>query len=101
MLVVSLPRSWYYVKNETSMPFLWLNTITFSNKDFVARLCPEAFLQALILRTEERLPLHESTEPLLEMSHALMQFSSESHDLPGGEYWRIWPGLFPFSLRKF
>ena len=27
------------------------------------------------------------------------QLSSGSHDLPGGEYWRIWPGLFPFSLR--
>ena len=27
--------------------------------------------------------------------------SSGSHDLTGGEYWRIWPGLFPFSLRKF
>lgn len=56
----------FYELNETSYAFLWLNSISFSNLDFVREACPEAARLALLLRAEERLPIREADHPLLE-----------------------------------
>ena len=56
----------YFATNETNYAFLWLNSITFANLDFVKEACPEAALLALLIRSEERLPMREAEPSLLD-----------------------------------
>ncbi|CAE7319659.1 unnamed protein product, partial [Symbiodinium microadriaticum] len=58
----------YYATNETTYAFLWLNSISYANLDFLREACPEAAFTALLLRAEERLPSREADLPLLELA---------------------------------
>ncbi|CAJ1370953.1 unnamed protein product [Effrenium voratum] len=62
-------QAWhYYATNETSYAFLWLNSISYANLDFLREACPAAAALALLLRAEERLPAREADLPLLELA---------------------------------
>eukprot|EP00435_Cladocopium_sp_Y103_P057122 s1761_g19.t1 len=64
-------QAWhYYSTNETTYAFLWLNSISYANLDFVREACPEAAQLALLLRAEERLPAREADLPLLDFSES-------------------------------
>mmetsp|Transcript_15843 Transcript_15843/g.37387 ORF Transcript_15843/g.37387 Transcript_15843/m.37387 type:complete len:431 (+) Transcript_15843:99-1391(+) len=56
----------YYATNETTYAFLWLNSISYANLDFLRQACPQAAQLALLLRAEERLPSREADAPLLD-----------------------------------
>eukprot|EP00913_Durusdinium_trenchii_P026243 g24622.t1 len=46
-------QAWhYYMTNETTYAFLWLNSISYANLDFLREACPEAAKLALLLRAE-------------------------------------------------
>lgn len=63
-------QAWsFYIYNATSYSFLWLNSISYANLDFVREACPQAARLALLLRAEERLPMREAELPLLEYAH--------------------------------
>ncbi|CAD7956023.1 unnamed protein product, partial [Amoebophrya sp. A25] len=79
-------QSWmYYYKRTTTISFLWLNTIAFANREYILNVCPEAYLLTLILRTEERLPLMEVGESLMDFAFLLMTLSSSPGALAGAD----------------
>lgn len=59
---------WYYKQNETTYAFLWLNSIAYANLEFVKEACPPAAMLALLLRAEERLPVRDADEALLDFA---------------------------------
>ncbi|CAD7923421.1 unnamed protein product [Amoebophrya sp. A120] len=66
-------QAWmYYFHNVTTISFLWLNTIAFANKEYILQVCPEAYMLAMILRSEERLPFQEATDSVLDLSFLFM-----------------------------
>ncbi|CAK9029558.1 unnamed protein product, partial [Durusdinium trenchii] len=70
-------QAWhYYMTNETTYAFLWLNSISYANLDFLREACPEAAKLALLLRAEERLPAREAELPLLDLAQVTSDASS-------------------------
>lgn len=83
-------QAWhYYSTNETTYAFLWLNSISYANLDFLREACPEAAQLALLLRAEERLPAREAELPFLDFSEASLtgSFSASSG------FWPLQRGL--------
>lgn len=78
-------RSWiFFLQNETSYAWLWLNSIAYANMDFVKETCPEAARLAFLIRAEERLPTRESEDALLE--YAVLSAANR-----GGVDDTLWP----------
>ena len=84
-------QAWrYYLHNETTYAFLWLNSISYANLYFLREACPEAALLALLIRAEERLPAREAELPLLEHAQLAAQGSA---GVAGASKWPLAHGL--------
>lgn len=76
-------QAWrFYLRNETTYAFLWLNSIAYANLEFVREACLEAARLVLLLRAEERLPVREAGPALLELASLEEQARGQAIDLP-------------------